>query len=79
MGPKKDNRLPNGQETFTALISASTKDADHPRKTVVRALIHRGAKVIATKGRNFCTSINAPIRAGWGPIAPVEYPDESEE
>lgn len=79
VGLKKDNRLLNGQETFTALISASSKDDDHPRKAVVRALIHRGAKVIATKGKDFCTGINAPNREGWGPIAPIDYPDENEE
>ncbi|CAI4030825.1 Metallo-beta-lactamase superfamily protein [Nitrospira tepida] len=75
------SRLPNkpqpGQETFTAVISSAKKDEDHPRKAVIRALIHRGAKVLTTEGKCICISRNKP-RAGWVPATPEDYPEEQE-
>jgi len=69
-----------GAEIFTALISASKEDDDHPRKAVVRAMIHRGGKIASTKdGRSFRTSFNAPERKGWVPIKPTPYPEDQEE
>lgn len=77
------NRLPApptpGAEAFTAFISSAKADKDHPRKAVVRAFIHRGAKVIATEGRSIRTSQNAPDRENWGPVAPEQYPTETEQ
>ena len=66
------------ETTFTAIVSANQKDKEHPRKSVVRALIHRGARVITTEG-TIRTGRHAPDRAGWGPIDPQEYPYEMEE
>ena len=48
-----------GTGTFTTIISASEKDEDHPRNAVVRACIHRGAKVISTEDGSKCTGHNA--------------------
>jgi beta-lactamase superfamily II metal-dependent hydrolase len=70
---------PAGSETFTALISSAKKDEHHPRKAVVRAFIHRGAKVITTEGRSIRTAHNAPDREGWGPVPPEPYPTETEQ
>jgi hypothetical protein len=79
LGKKLETKLDAGNELFRALISASSNDENHPRKAVVRALIHRGAKVVATKGKGFCTGNNAPQRAGWSAITPLDYPEDQEE
>jgi len=75
LGPK----LSSKQENFTAIISAAKEDRDHPRKAVIRAFIHRGAKVITTKGKSIRTGHNAPHRDGWGPVEPIPYPQDQEE
>ena len=62
---------------FTAIVSANTNDKDHPKKAVVRALIHRGARVIQTEG-TIRTHCNAPGR-GWSPVTPLKYPEDMEE
>jgi beta-lactamase superfamily II metal-dependent hydrolase len=67
-----------GQEAFTAIISSAKADPDHPRKAVQRALIHRGAKVISTEGRDICTWHN-PQREGWTAVEGDAYPEEQEE
>lgn len=67
------------ESRFTAVISANKNDEEHPRKAVVRALIHRGARVIQTEGQAICVLQNAPSRQGWGPIEPLGYPADQEE
>jgi beta-lactamase superfamily II metal-dependent hydrolase len=79
IGPKLSAKPQDDVGLTTAMISASSKDDNHPRKVVVRSLIHRGAKVISTKGKNICTYQNAQLRPGWSPLVPMEYPDEQEE
>jgi len=65
---------------FTAVISSAKEDEDHPRKVVVRALIHRGAKLVTTEGRGIRTYSNdAPPREGWSSVTPEPYPTEYEE
>jgi hypothetical protein len=67
-----------GQEAFTAIISSAKADPDHPRKAVKRGLIHRGAKVISTEGRDICSWYN-PQREGWVPVEGDAYPEDQEE
>jgi len=67
-----------GEEKFTTIISAATSDEDHPRKAVIRAMIHRGGRVATTQGQNICTSMNAPDREGWTAVTPLPYPEEQE-
>ena len=80
-----DARLPYppapGEESFTAIISAARDDEDHPRKVVVRAFKHRGAKLVSTADGNSTkrTSYNAPERNGWGPAKLLDYPTDMEE
>ena len=62
---------------FTAIISANRNDDAHPKKAVVRALIHRGAGVYQTKGK-LHTFANAPSR-GWSAAEEWEYPEDMEE
>jgi hypothetical protein len=76
LGPRLTTKPGTG--TFIALISSAKADLDHPRKSVIRALIHRGATVIATEGRTVCTKANAPDR-GWVAVEPSAYPEEQEE
>lgn len=78
-GPRLASEPAEGEEIFTALISAAEGDDDHPRKAVVRAFIHRGAKVITTKGGCKRTAYNAPDRDGWIPAEGIPYPEEQEE
>ena len=68
-----------GTGTFTAIISASKKDKDHPRKAVVRACIHRGAKVISNEDENICVGHNTPTRTGWITAPHLPYPEDQEK
>jgi beta-lactamase superfamily II metal-dependent hydrolase len=81
LGKRLNAKPKKGSETFTAIISAGREDEDHPRKSVVRAMVHRGARVISTDdGRGTKrTSHNAPDRQGWTAATPLEYPDDQEE
>lgn len=65
--------------TFSAIVSASKEDEDHPRRSVVRAFYHRGARVITTEGGDKQTGHNAPEREGWVTAEPVPYPEDQEE
>ncbi len=78
LGPTLSAKPEAGSETFTAIISSAKEDEDHPRKAVVRAMIHRGAKVITTEGISIRTGHDAPDR-GWQPVTPEPYPEEQEE
>lgn len=79
LGPQLAQVPAEGSETFTALISAAKEDEHHPRKAVIRAMIHRGAKVVSTEGIDIRSGHNAPAREGWGPAQPLRYPEEQEE
>lgn len=79
VGPRLDKKPAEGEENFTAFISASKEDSDHPRKTVVRALIHRGAKVLTTEEASKRMGHNAPDREGWVPATGAPYPKDQEE
>lgn len=75
LGPKIS---PSDPSTFAAIVSASAQDEHHPRKSVVRAVMHRGGKVTSTEQNSICFSINASSRSGWGPVTPLAYPSEQE-
>ncbi|MDR6496381.1 ComEC/Rec2 family competence protein [Paraburkholderia sp. 22099] len=68
-----------GKELFTAIISAAKMDEHHPRNSVVRAMIHRGGKVITTEDGDKRTGHNAPKREGWIAVEPLAYPEEQED
>jgi hypothetical protein len=67
-----------GQETFEAYVSAAKADPHHPRNSVLRAFMHRGAAVVRTEGVDVCAHRNGPNR-GWPTATRVLYPDEQEE
>jgi hypothetical protein len=65
---------------FQAFISSAKADEDHPRKVVVRAMIHRGGRVTTTEGKSFRTSSTlAPAREGWVTLPAEPYPEELED
>ena len=77
LGPKKGE---GSDQTFEAIISASENDKDHPRRVVVRALRHRGAKVRSTEKAGLCIpGGSSPVRGGWVPAPELDYPTEQEE
>jgi beta-lactamase superfamily II metal-dependent hydrolase len=78
LGPRLPAQPLPGQERFTALISSAKEDEAHPRKAVVRAMIHRGAKALATEGVSILSFQNAPPRPGWGPVSGLAYPSDQE-
>ena len=67
-----------GEETFTAIVSAAKDDEDHPRKAVRRGFNHRGAAIKCTKGQVLRTSHNAPYREGWSAAPSMDYPEDQE-
>jgi hypothetical protein len=78
LGQRLAGPLAPGQEAFTAVISSAKKDEKHPRKSVVRAMHHRGGLVVATEGVTTCSSnANAPNR-GWTAAPRIPYPLEEE-
>ena len=74
-----DRKATQQEGAFTAIISASKEDTDHPRRAVVRACIHRGAKVYTTENAGLRSSQNAPDREGWSAATPASYPEDQEE
>lgn len=78
LGPKYPSQAlaPNA---FTAIVSAARMDEHHPKKAVIRAMIHRGGSVISTETGNKCTGNNMPPRDGWSTSPTLEYPLEQEE
>ncbi|MCE9501715.1 MAG: MBL fold metallo-hydrolase [Leptospira sp.] len=79
LGEKQNASPAPGEETFTAIISATVDDEEHPRKGIVRALIHRGARVFTTGKGGFRTAYHEPDRDGWNSDGPLKYPEEQEE
>lgn len=79
LGQRLTSPVQEGQERFTAIVSSAKADEDHPRRAVLRAMIHRGAKVVTTEGHSIRTSDGAPDREGWIPAKSVPYPEDQEE
>ena len=65
---------------ITAIVSCAKKsEPKHPRKSVLNAFTHRGAKVLATRGTGICHFNNAPDRSGWSSLNPEPYHYDYEE
>ena len=82
LGPRLPHQRAQGKGSFWAFISANPKDDAHPRRAVVRGLIHRGANVVQTtswRGGYLRTSKNAPSRPGAVPAEQLAYPEDQEE
>ena len=72
-------RLPGPAQwpALRAVVSANRNDRDHPKKAVVRALVHRGRIVLQTAGTLRMCSSGAPSR-GWTAARPLDYPLDQE-
>lgn len=72
-----------GEKVGVVAVVSTAKNGEpkHPRKAVLNAFTHRGAKVLVTRGSGVCHSNDAPGRHGWGPLAyePYHYEYEEEE
>ncbi|MFC2254801.1 ComEC/Rec2 family competence protein [Labrys portucalensis] len=79
LGPRLAVQPAPGSGNFTTVISSAKADEDHPRKSVVRAMIHRGGKVYTTEGQGIQVNQNAPKREGWSSAPSEPYPTEQEE
>ncbi len=65
------------QHTWNAICSSAKADEDHPRKSVIRAVLHRGGRWEATESENL--RIGAGItRDGWVSIPEAESTEEQE-
>ncbi|HEX5792683.1 MAG TPA: competence protein ComEC, partial [Rheinheimera sp.] len=78
LGEKPFFKPAESESKFTAIVSASKKDEHHPRKAVVRGIMHRYGKVLSTEDGGIRTSRNAPKREGWIAASPLTYPDDQE-
>jgi len=81
LGPKLDSPPEEGAHKFRTIVCASKEDPDHPRKAVIRAMKHRGAKVFSTEEYDWVRFYggSAPQRAGMQPAKDLPYPEEQEE
>lgn len=75
LGPKLAS-LP-ASTTWNALCSSAKADLDHPRKSVIRAMLHRGGHFAATEGRSLSLAAGV-TRENWSAVPQVPYPDEQE-
>lgn len=74
------DRLPSLPEKtmWNAICSAAKADEDHPRKSVIRAMIHRGGHFASTEKRGV-RKAKGIDRENWYPIPQVAYPEEQED
>jgi beta-lactamase superfamily II metal-dependent hydrolase len=63
--------------SWNAICSSAEADQDHPRKSVVRAMLHRGAHFAATEGRTL-SAASGISRSGWSSVPQATYPEEQE-
>jgi len=75
VGPRLDS-MPD-KHTWNAICSSAKADEDHPRKSVIRAVLHRGGHWAATESKNICIGVGI-TREGWVPIPQATYPEDQE-
>jgi hypothetical protein len=68
----------NESTTFHAMCSSAKADEHHPKKSVIRAIHHRGGHFAATEGKSLCLS-SGISRDGWNAVPQHPYPEEQEE
>lgn len=78
LGEKLNAEQENGDSLFSAIVCASKEDKHHPRKTVIRAIIHRGGHIGSTEESHKRFQYNAPKRDGWSAYPSMQYPTQCE-
>lgn len=68
---------PPAMTSWNAICSSAKADEDHPRKSVVRAMLHRGAHFAATEGGTVRVA-DGIARPGWSSLPQTAYPEEQE-
>lgn len=77
LGPVKG--LEGNYTDFTAVACASADDTHHPKKSVERAINHRGGFFATTEFACISVGEGAPDREGWSPVKRRDYPTEQEQ
>jgi len=79
LGPRHATQQELGSDTPYAVVSSAKADEAHPRRSVVRAFMHRGYRVFPTEGSSIhVKSSGAPAR-NWGKAIAMTYPEEQED
>jgi beta-lactamase superfamily II metal-dependent hydrolase len=65
--------------SWNAICSSAKADVHHPKKVVVRAMLHRGGHFSSTEGRSVYLSHPKIQREGYSAVPQAEYPSEQEE
>jgi hypothetical protein len=78
LGPRLPFRPAPGHELFNAFCSSAKADPDHPRKSVERAFLHRGAHFVTTEDGDIGAFRNRPARTAWGTMPARAYPHDYE-
>lgn len=79
LGPRLAQRPPDDWGLFSSMISSAAADLHHPRKSVIRAMRHRGGRVIATEGTTRYWFDGIDLRPNWSYSTSIPYPEEQEE
>jgi len=74
-GPKLSG--PPASYVWNAVCSSAKADVHHPKKSVKRAFMHRGAHWSETEGRSIHVA-SGISRPGWTAIPQADYPTEQE-
>lgn len=64
--------------TWNGVCSSAKADVHHPKKSIIRAIIHRGGHFSSTEGRSLYLS-DGISRAGYSSVSQADYPEEQEE
>lgn len=65
------------ETTWVAICSAAKADEDHPRKSVIRAMLHRGGHFSTTENGTV-RKANGILREGWVALPQIAYPEDQE-
>lgn len=76
VGPTLLNRIKAPNSFISAAKESRPK---HPSQRVINALIRREHKVYCTQGIPLLHQINGPLRAGYGPVAPLDFVERFED
>ncbi len=77
IGPPVEHGVQRG--VIAVASTSKAGEPKHPRKAVLNAFNHRGARVLVTRGQGIMHYHNSPGRAGWSSLDPEPYHFSYEE